>query len=84
MSEDAVSDADPLGWLLAEGYCSTLVEAAYRYAAYTQPVSSVMCGTIETAELEENIPSIEKGPLPQAVIDRLHHTFGHIDEAIGN
>ena len=84
LSEDAVSDDDPLGWLLEEGDCSTLVEAAYRYAAYTEPVSSVMCGTIETAELEENVPSIEKGPLPSAAIARLQRTFGHIDEAIGN
>ena len=81
---DAVSDDDPLGWLLEEGDCGSLVEAAYRYAAYTEPVSTVMCGTIEVAELKENIPSIEKGPLPPAAIERLHRTFGHIDEAIGN
>ena len=84
LSKDAVSDDDPFGWLLEECNCGSLVEAAYRYAAYTEPVSTVMCGTIECEELEENVPNIEKGPLPPAAIKRLQETFGHIDEAIGN
>ena len=78
------SDDHPLSWLVEETDCKSLVEAAYRYAAYTEPVSTVMCGTIKIAELEENIPGIDKGPLPPAAIERLHHTFGHIAEAIGN
>ena len=84
LSDGAVSDDDPLGWLLQVDDCGSLVEAAYRYAAYTEPVSTVMCGTIETEELEENVPNIEKGPLSPATIRRLHETFGHIDEVIGN
>ena len=84
LAEDAESADDPLGWLVEEGGCDSLVEAAYRYAAYTEPVSAVMCGTIEVDELEENIPSTGKGPLPSAALSRLYRTFGHIDEAIGN
>ena len=84
LAPDETGDHPALSWLLEEADCETLVEAAYRYAAYTEPVSTVMCGTIKIEELEENIPSIEKGPLPTAAIERLHRTFGHISEAIGN
>jgi L-galactose dehydrogenase len=84
LAPDETGDHPGLDWLLEEAACETLVEAAYRYAAYTKPVSTVMCGTIKIEELEENIPGIEKGPLPTAAIERLHRTFGHIAEAIGN
>jgi hypothetical protein len=43
-----------------------------------------MCGTIEVGELDENVQTVEKGPLPAAVITRLEETFGHISEAVGN
>ena len=79
-----VPDEDPLGWLLKEGDCDSLVEAAYRYAAYTPAVSTVMCGTIEEAELEEDVQLIEKGPLPSSTIERLTQAFGRIAEPIGN
>ena len=62
----------------------SLVEAAYRYAAYTDGVTTVMCGTLEVDELEENVSTIQKGPLPAEIIERLAATFGHLDEAIGN
>ena len=84
LAADAVADNDPLGWLLEEGDCESLVEAAYRYAAHTQPVSTVMCGTIEVSELEENARTIEKGPLPADILQRLDAIFGHISEPIGN
>jgi len=79
-----VPDDDPLGWLRKEGDCHSLVEAAYRYAAYTQAVTTVMCGTIEAAELEEDVQFVEKGPLPSSTIARLTRAFGKIAEPIGN
>lgn len=83
LSQDIVSDDDPLGWLLDDD-CGSLVEAAYRYAAGTEGVTTVMCGTINAGELEEDIKIIEKGPLASEKIHRLKDTFGHIAEAIGN
>jgi len=79
-----VPDGDPLGWLLEEGDCDSLVEAAYRYAAYTPAVSTTMCGTLDQAELEEDVQFIEKGPLPSSTIERLTRTFKKIAEPIGN
>ncbi len=74
---------DPLGWLVS-GDCDSVVEAAYRYAAYTDPVSTVMTGTIEVGQLEQNVKFFEKGPLPQAHVERLETVFGRVAEAVGN
>lgn len=84
LAPEAVADADPLGWLLADGDADSLVEAAYRYAAYTEGVTTVMCGTIDVGELEENVRSVTKGPLSASNVARLKTLFGHLDEAIGN
>ena len=84
LAEDAVPDDDPLCWLIEDGECGSLVEAAYRYAAYTPGVTTVMCGTIDRGELEQDIAFMEKGPLPERTLRRLKETFGHIAEPIGN
>jgi len=81
---DAVCDETPLGWLIEDGECGSLVEAAYRYAAYTEGVTTVMCGTIDRGELEQDIAYIDKGPLSEAKLRRLSETLSHIAEAIGN
>lgn len=81
---DAVSDDSPLGWLLEDGECESLVEAAYRYAAYTEGVTTVMCGTIDRGELDQDIGFMDKGALSDGKLGRLRETFGHIAEAIGN
>ena len=82
--DDAVDDENPLGWLLEDGECGSLVEAAYRYAAYTKGVTTVMCGTIDARELKEDVETIQKGPLSAGKIERLKLTFGHVAEPIGN
>jgi len=73
----------PLDWLLTDDV-ESLVEAAYRYALHTEGVTAVMCGTIEQSELEANVKTFEKGPLPSDLRQRLTELFGDIDEAIGN
>ena len=75
---------DPFGWLLEDPDVGSLVEAAYRYAAYTPGVSTVMCGTITLDRVRQNIAGLAKGPLPPEQIRRLEKTFGHISRAIGN
>jgi aryl-alcohol dehydrogenase-like predicted oxidoreductase len=84
LADDAVSDENPLGWLVAGGDCGSLVEAAYRYVAYTRGVTAVMCGTTDVAELEENVETVQKGPLAADMVERLKLTFGHISEPVGN
>jgi aryl-alcohol dehydrogenase-like predicted oxidoreductase len=84
IGRDAAGAESPLGWLIEDGECGSLVEAAYRYAAYTPGVTTVMCGTIDRGELEQDIAFMEKGPLPERTLRRLKETFGHIAEPIGN
>ena len=84
IERDAVCDEDPLGWLVQDGRWESLVEAAYRYAAFTEGVTTVMCGTIDRGQLEQDMAFLEKGPLPDEQRQRLHQTFGHIAEPIGN
>jgi aryl-alcohol dehydrogenase-like predicted oxidoreductase len=83
VSDDIMSGGEPLAWLIDDDVQS-LVEAAYRYAAYTEPVSAVICGTIEHNELKDNVHTITKGPLSKWKLKRLEEIFGQVAEAIGD
>lgn len=74
----------PFGWLLEDPDVGSLVEAAYRYAAYTPGVSTVMCGTITLDRVRQNIAGLAKGALHPDQIRRLEETFGHLCTAVGN
>lgn len=80
---DDIDLENPLNWLIDDG-CLSIIEAAYRYAAYTDSVNAVMCGTIQKNELTENINTISKGPLTDWKIERLKELFGKVAEPIGN
>lgn len=80
---------DPLGWLTADGDCESgdcrsLVEAAYRYAAYTPGVTTVMCGTVDKRKLTESARLIERGPLDAAHVERLARTFARVAQPVGD
>lgn len=80
---DSLPETDPLGWLL-DADTGSLIEAAYRFVAHHDAVSTVMTGTTNIQHLENNIAMIDKPPLPAEKIDRLRHLFGHITEVVGN
>ena len=80
----AIGEQDPLGWVAERSGAGSLVEAAYRYAAYTEPVSTVMNGTLVLHELEENVRNIGKGRLAQTVVEDLRDMFHRVAEPIGN
>ena len=84
VSDDVASAEEPLGWLIESGEAGSLVEAAYRYAAYTEGVSTVMTGTIDPGHLEQNVESVLKGPLSAEAIERLRTEFGSVTDPIGN
>lgn len=83
VSGDVLTEAMPLDWLL-DDEVGSLVEAAYRYAAYTAGVTSVISGTIEATDLEKNFHTLLQGPLSKAKQKRLQEVFGRVAEAIGN
>ena len=74
----AISDGDPLGFLLADGAAESITDAAYRYARHEQGVDVVLFGTGNKAHVRANIESILRPALPAPVIARLHATFGHL------
>jgi len=83
LMQDALSDHDPLGWLL-EGDEDSLVGAAYRFVAGNHVVSCIMTGTINVDHLDQNVKALEKPPLPDEKVHRLRQLFGHIAEPVGN
>jgi aryl-alcohol dehydrogenase-like predicted oxidoreductase len=74
LAEDAVPDDAPLDWVLGPGVAS-LADAAYRFAAESPAVSTVLTGTAQIDHLEDNVRSILAEPLPEAISGRLRETF---------
>jgi L-galactose dehydrogenase len=79
--EDEVDFNNPLGFLLDEA--ENLAEAAYRYCLHDPDIDVVLCGTGSIAHLEENIRSVEKGPLSREAVDRLNRIFEKVDSESG-
>lgn len=81
---EAVNVEQPLEFLLEEENADSLIECAYRYAAYTPGVTTVLNGANSIPWLEENCANILKGPLSEKSRDRLKALFGQVAEPIGN
>ena len=58
---------------------SSIMDAAYRFAAHTAGVQVVLTGTGNETHLADNLRSIEGARLPQAVLDKLEELFGRSD-----
>ena len=84
IAEEDVDLSRPLDFLLEEGEVGSLIEAAYRYAAYTPGVTTVMNGANEIPWLEENVRNIQKGPIAEKNRERLKKIFARVSEPIGN
>lgn len=74
LAEDVVPDDAPLDWVLGPGV-ESLADAAYRFAAESPAVSTVLTGTANLAHLEDNVRSILAPPLPEPISRRLRDTF---------
>ena len=74
LAEDAVPDDAPLDWVLGPGV-ESLADAAYRFAAESPAVSTVLTGTANLHHLDANARSILAPPLPEATSERLRNTF---------
>ncbi len=83
IEQEAVPDKNPLAWLLDDD-TDSLIEAAYRYVAHADGVTTAMTSVKETAQLEMNLRSVQKGPLAAWKLKRLRDIFGQVAEPIGN
>jgi aryl-alcohol dehydrogenase-like predicted oxidoreductase len=66
-----VGHARRFAFLVKEGYAANLVEAALRFVIAQPALTTALVGTSTLAQLEHAIAAVEKGPLPQAALERL-------------
>jgi aryl-alcohol dehydrogenase-like predicted oxidoreductase len=78
LDKSILSDGDPLAFLVAEGAAQSITDAAYRYARHEQGADVILFGTGNKAHVQQNVESILRPPLPVAIVERLHATFGHL------
>ena len=66
-----VARARRLDVLVREGHAASVVEAALRFAAAGEAVSTVLVGCSSLAQLEAAAAALARGPLPPAALDRV-------------
>jgi aryl-alcohol dehydrogenase-like predicted oxidoreductase len=72
MSYDADIDrARRLMPLIEQGFAASLTEAATRFALSHPAMGTILVGMATPQQFEDALTAVEKGPLPQAALDRL-------------
>ena len=72
MSYDAdLSRAGRLMPLVDEGFATSLTEAATRFAISHPAMGTILVGMATPQQFEDALAAVQKGPLPQAALDRL-------------
>ena len=72
MSYDAdVDRARRLMPLVKEGFATSLTEAATRFALSHPAMGTILVGMAAPLQFEDALAAVQKGPLPQAALDRL-------------
>ena len=74
----------PLGFLLDDPSVHSLVDACYRFNRHAPGADVVLTSTGRAEHLRENIASINSGPLPEPILDRLHKIFGRVESLSGD
>ena len=69
----------PLGFLLDDPSVRSLADACYRFNRHAPGADVILTSTGRLEHLRENIASINSGPLPGPVLDRLHKIFGRVE-----
>lgn len=78
LEASVLSDGDPLGFLVSEGGAESITDAAYRYARHEEGADVILFGTGDKDHVRANVESILRPPLPPAIVERLHASFGHL------
>ncbi len=76
--------SDPLGFLVHEGGCTNVTDAAYRYCVHEPGVDVVLSGTGDVDHLRENIISLLREDLPKRDRARLNTLFSRVDDISGD
>jgi L-galactose dehydrogenase len=78
LRRDALDAAAPLSFL------GDVRDAAYRFCRHEPGADVVLTGTGSVEHLEQNVKSLEAGPVPAELRERLEQLFGHVDSVSGN
>jgi aryl-alcohol dehydrogenase-like predicted oxidoreductase len=62
--------------LVVEGFADSLTEAATRFAISHPAMGTILVGMATPQEFEDALAAVEKGPLPQAALERLSELRG--------
>ena len=57
--------------LVTEGFAASLPEAAIRFAIAQPALSTILVGMASVEEFEAALAAVQKGPLPQAALQRV-------------
>ena len=57
--------------LVKEGFAQSLTEAATRFALSHPAMATILVGLATPQQFEDALAAVEKGPLPQAALERL-------------
>jgi aryl-alcohol dehydrogenase-like predicted oxidoreductase len=72
MSYDAdIARARRLMPLVKEGFATSLTEAATRFAISHPAMGTILVGMATPQQFDDSLAAVQKGPLPQAALDRL-------------
>ena len=66
-----VTRAGRLMPLVTEGFAASLTEAATRFALSHPAMGTILVGTATPQQFEDALAAVQKGPLPQAALERL-------------
>ena len=69
--EADVTRAGRLMPLVTEGFAASLTEAATRFALSHPAIGTILVGTATPQQFEDALAAVQKGPLPQAALERL-------------
>jgi aryl-alcohol dehydrogenase-like predicted oxidoreductase len=69
--DDDIERARRLMPLVKEGFASSLTEAATRFAISHPAMGTILVGMATPQQFEDALAAVQKGPLPQAALDRL-------------
>jgi len=75
---------DPLDFAVRDSDARNVTEVAYRFCRHETGADVVLTGTGNIAHLEANIASLQRGPLPQAVQDKIRRIFARATSAHGS
>jgi aryl-alcohol dehydrogenase-like predicted oxidoreductase len=84
LSPEDIDLQNPLGFVLEESDATSVVDAAYRFCRYEPGVHVVLSGTGNLEHLQSNIDSLNRDPLPDALVEKLRHIFRHATVVNGN